>query len=81
LTKRKFNKNVHRINPYMTAGLLKSRITKVNLYKLAVATGLNTDYDRYKTYQNVYNSLLRLRKKLYYGESLKNAAKNPKKKI
>jgi hypothetical protein len=79
LTKRKFNKNIHRINAYMTTGLLKSRLTKLNLYKLAVSTGLCSDYDRYKTYRNVYNSLLRLRKKLFYGESLQNASKNPKK--
>jgi hypothetical protein len=79
LTKRKFNKNIHRINAYMTAGLLKSRLTKLTLYKLAVSTGLCSDYDKYKAYRNVYNSLLRLRKKLYYGESLNNASKNPKK--
>jgi hypothetical protein len=63
----------------MTAGLLKSRLTKLTLYKLAVSTGLCSDYDKYKAYRNVYNSLLRLRKKLYYGESLNNASKNPKK--
>jgi hypothetical protein len=63
----------------MTTGLLKSRITKLNLYKLAVSTGLVSDFDKYKTYRNLYNSLLRLRKKLFYGESLNNASKNPKK--
>jgi hypothetical protein len=33
LEKRKFNKNVHRINAYMTAGSMKSRLTKMSLYK------------------------------------------------
>ena len=43
LTKNKFNKNFHKINSYMTKGLLISRMTKMNLHKKSTNDPSNTN--------------------------------------
>ena len=43
LTKNKFNKNFHKINSYMTKGLLILRMTKMNLHKKSVNDPSNTN--------------------------------------
>jgi hypothetical protein len=74
----KFNKNVHKINGYMTKGLLTSRRNKVALHK---KTLLNPDMYllTYRNYRNLYNSLIRASKKMYIEENFKKYQKNPKK--
>jgi hypothetical protein len=67
---RKPNKNLHKINEYMTAGLLVSRSTKNKLF--VNMTNRPTDHNtrKYKTYRNIYNSLVRKSRKLMYAEKL-----------
>jgi hypothetical protein len=64
LTRTKLNRNVHKVNEFMTAGLLISRSSKIKLHKLAL---LNPSlyYNQYKAYCNMFNSTLRLSKKLF----------------
>jgi hypothetical protein len=75
---RKLNKNLHKLNEFMTKGLLTSRLTKINLQKLAVQSPTVYNIDKYKSYRNLYNRILRTSKKMYYCESLNKAKKNPK---
>jgi hypothetical protein len=76
----KINKNYHKLNAFMTKGLLISRRKKLELHKLSL-----TNPDRfsivYKTYRNLYNSVLRASKKLYIENNFKKFQKNPKKNL
>jgi len=78
-TKVKFNKNVHRKNKFMTGGLLVSRATKLKLHKISILDSSPTNIQKYKTYRNLFNKILRASKKTYFESSLFNARKNPKK--
>jgi hypothetical protein len=62
----------------MTAGLLISRSSKIKLHKLAL---LNPSlyFNQYKAYRNMFNSTLRLSKKLFLEVKFKSYEKNPKK--
>ena len=79
LTRKKFNKNCHRINDYMTAGLLISRKTKLELLKAAAGNRSGEAFQRYKRYRNLFNTLVRESKKNYFGTNLNLNKKNPKK--
>jgi hypothetical protein len=76
---KKFNKNFHKVNEFMTSGLLVSRRTKLALQKKSIASPTVTNISAYKNYRNIYNKLLRASKKLYFDNNLKKAQKNPKK--
>ena len=75
----KFNKNYHKINDFMTNGLLISRKQKNILHKLAILNKNTEDKLKYHSYRNMYNSLVRLSKKLYYEQGLKEYKSNSKK--
>ena len=75
----KLNKNIHPKNKFMTPGLLISRKTKLNLHKSYLLQRTNHALDKYKTYRNLYNTVLRSSKKLYYESALANSKKDPKK--
>ncbi len=77
LTRTKFNRNIRKINGYMTAGLLISRITKNMLHKTALCYPLPVNVEKYKTYRNLYNTVLRKSKTKYFD--LNENVKNPKK--
>ena len=77
----KFNKNIHKKKDFMTNGLITSRNQKNVLHKLALKQPTLSNINRYKSYRNMYNSLVRAMKKLYYEDSLQKNAKNPKKKL
>jgi hypothetical protein len=62
----------------MTPGLLISRLHKTVLLKKSIVDPTN-NLDRYRQYRNVFNSLLRASKKLYYDAKFAQFAKNPKK--
>ena len=47
----------------MTAGLLISRSNKINLLKLATISPNAENLTKYKTYRNIYNTLIRKSKK------------------
>jgi len=79
IRKVKFNKNFHKINGYMTQGLLVSRITKLKLYKIQTANPSAINIDNYKNYRNLYNKILRASRKMYFVGGLENAKRNPKK--
>ena len=75
----KFNKNYHKINDFMTNGLLISRKQKNLLFKLSL-TSKNPELKlKYQNYRNIYNSLVRLSKKLYYEQSFLKYKSNSKK--
>jgi hypothetical protein len=63
----------------MTNGLLISRINKNRLHKLSLTDPSVTNIQRYKTYRNVYNSLIRKSRKLYFQQRLNTFKKDPKK--
>jgi hypothetical protein len=79
LTHYKFNKNIHKINKFMTAGLLISRQNKIKLQKTAAMTRNNDDILKFKQYRNVFNGLIRASKKHYFEHNLHTNKKNPKK--
>jgi hypothetical protein len=76
----KFNKNYHKINNYMTTGLLVSRSKKLELCKISSKerTGTPQSFENYKKYGNTYNSLLRLSKKMYFDKNFEIVKKKQK---
>ena len=79
LIKFKFNKNIHKCNNYLTNGLLISRQTKLELCKKATKERTNDSVQKYKTYRNLFNKLLRISKKMYFDSNFNINKKNPKK--
>ena len=77
--KKKFNKNYHKINGYMTQGLLISRRTKLNLLKKSVNEPSESNIEYYKNFRNIYTKTLRASRKLYFDSNFFKAKKNPKK--
>jgi hypothetical protein len=65
-----FNKNKHKINPFMTNGLIISRNRKNELYKAALNSREQIDKVKYTLYRNMYNTLVKQSKKMHYNESL-----------
>ncbi len=76
---KKLNKNIHKIQNFLTSGLLKSRTTKIALHKLSISHPTDDNIAKYKTYRNLYNTLLRKSKILHYQDQLSTNVKNPKK--
>jgi len=62
----------------MTKGLLISRKTKIELGKAAAGQRSEEATQRYKKYRNLFNTLLRASKKLYFSSNLTRNKKNPK---
>jgi hypothetical protein len=78
LSKFKFNKNKQSKNEFMTPGLIISRIHKLELQKKSIIDP--TLYlDRYRRYRDVFNSLVRASKKIYYDAKFSQHSKDPKK--
>ena len=75
----KFNRNIHGLNKFMTRGLLISRVRKNLLLKNCAKNRTLENASAYKTYRNLYNSVLRASKKLYYKDQISKNRKNPKK--
>jgi hypothetical protein len=75
----KLNRNIHRINGYMTPGLLISRISKNNLHKNSLLNPTPENMNRFRVYRNLYNTLMRKSKAKYFEENLLANVKNPKK--
>ncbi len=73
----KTNRNKHCINKFMTKGLMKSRKNKFKL--AAKAKRSNEDKLKYISYRNLYNSLLKKAKAIYYREAIQNANGDSKK--
>jgi hypothetical protein len=62
----------------MTAGLLISRTHKYDLHKKLIIEP-QLYLERYRNYRNLYNTLIRLSKKLYYDSKFVQYSNNPKK--
>jgi len=75
----KFNKNLHKKEPWMSKGLLISRNEKMRLASLAAKNPTPLLKSDYKNYRNIYNSLLRAGKRLYYERELGKNVSNLKK--
>ncbi len=78
LKNQNFNKNTCRINKFMTAGLLISKTHKYDLHKKSIIEP-QLYLERYRNYRNLYNTLVRLSKKLYYDSKFVQYSNNPKK--
>ena len=79
LTRSHFNKNIHPKQPFMTMGLLISRSNKEKLHKNYLCNTNTETKANYTKYRNIYASLIRLSKKMYYESSLQKFEKNQKK--
>ena len=77
----KFNKNFHAKQPFMTKGLLKSRIKKLKLVDDKIRQPTHENINRYKEYRNVYNKLIRAAKHLYYKSALEKHKHDLKKSL
>jgi hypothetical protein len=75
----KINKKKHRVEKWMTKGLLVSRNTKLRLRKKSLENPTLTYISDYKSYRNMYNKLIRKAKEKYYSEAFLINKKNPKK--
>jgi hypothetical protein len=79
LKSKRFNKNIHKKNPFMTLGLLTSRNSKNKLHKISIAEPTGANIQKYKQFKTLYSRVLRGAKKLYFTSKLAENAKNPKK--
>ena len=77
--KSKFNKNFHKIQDFISKGLLTSRRTKLSLYQDYLSSRNPLKFEIYKNYRNLYNKLIREAKKLYYEKKLESSKSCPKK--
>jgi hypothetical protein len=79
LVRSKFNKNIHKQNNFMTNGLLISRKNKIKLHKNVALYKQPNDIIKFNQYRNIYNTLIRASKKLYFEQNLFINKCNPKK--
>ena len=73
----KVNKNKHPLNKFMSKGLLISRMTKLKLARQAKKSEANKL--RYIEYRNLYNSIIKTAKAIYYRKSIEEAKGNARK--
>ena len=69
-TKKKVNKNIHKVEKWYTSGLLISRRTKIQLGKDFLASPSQAARLLYTSYRNLYNKLVKLSKKKYFESEL-----------
>ncbi len=74
----RFNRNIHKASPFMTAGLLISRKTKNDLFKLQLSNPDLVNVTKYRTYKQNYFKIIRAAKKLNSKQNLKLTQKIPK---
>ena len=79
IVSKKFNRNYHKIEPWITNGLLTSRRHKINLEKKHFANPSVASLEVLKKFRNLYNKVLRAAKKLYFEQELRANQSNLKK--
>ena len=79
IVKLKFNKNCHNLEPWMSSGLLISRLNKFSLSSQFSRNPTIQNKTIYCTYRNVYNRLIRAAKKLYFDREFEKHKSNLKK--
>ena len=75
----KFNKNLHPKQPFLTKGLLISGKNKLELHKLLLQSPTDFNITKYKQYRNIYATILRKSKQMYYEKTLRANKKTLKK--
>jgi hypothetical protein len=75
----KFNKNFHKIERWMTQGLLTSRRNKMRLSKISIKYPTAVNIQNFKIYRNMYNTVLRACKKAFFETQLCEYQSNMKK--
>ena len=78
-TVKKFNRNIHRIEPWMTVGILTSRRKKGTLYKAQLKNPTVTNRDNFRAFRNLCNVVLQTAKKTFLHSQIENNAKNLRK--
>jgi exonuclease III len=68
----KFNKNYHMIEKWMTRGLLNSRNNKFKLQSQMSKNPTFENKEKYRIYKNMYNKVIKTRRKLYFSHKLVN---------
>jgi hypothetical protein len=79
LTVTKFNRNRHSIEPWMSRGLLISRVVKIKLCKTSIKSPYPANIIRFKNYRNLYNKLIKAANKQYYDKQFVRHQSNLKK--
>jgi hypothetical protein len=79
LRKLKLNRNFDKLNGFMTNGLMISRRKKNDLFKQQIRYPTRENVESFRCYRNIYNSLLRKSKKLFYEERIIKLKSKPKK--
>ena len=68
--KRRINKKIDKIEPFMTKALLKSRLRKLNLLALKNRIPSEENIVNYNKYRDLYNRLIKEAKKLHFNSAL-----------
>ena len=76
LTTKNFNSNFHKIEPWMTVGILTSRCRKNFLFSEKLKKPNPTNIKLFKQYRNLYNSVIRTAKKNYFQSQIEANSKN-----
>ncbi len=72
----KFNKNIHKKEPWFSIGLLVSRREKLRLDSVASFTPTVQNIENFKNYKNLYQKLVRQAKRTYFEKQLTNNQSN-----
>jgi hypothetical protein len=75
----KFNRNYHKLDKWMSSGILTSRREKIRLEKLCFSEPTPENLNHFKSYRNAYNRIIRAAKKLYFDVELSKNQSNLKK--
>ena len=78
-TTKKFNKNIHKIEPWITSGILTSRRKKIALSKSHFSSPSPLSLSQLKLFRNLYNKIIRAAKKMYFENELLANQSNLKK--
>ena len=76
---KKFNKNVHYIEKWMSKYILFSRTQKIKMGKLCHSHPLQENLIAYRNYRNLYNTVIRVAKRMFFEKELVKAQSNLKK--
>jgi hypothetical protein len=66
LKRMRLNRNIHKVNNFMTAGLLVSRKSKKTLHKKSLSDPSAENISNYKTFKTIYSRVLRAAKKTLF---------------
>jgi hypothetical protein len=75
----RFNKNIHKKEPWITKDLLTSRLTKLKLERNHTTNPATENWNYFKTYCDIYNRIVRASERQYYCKSLEANSNNLKK--